>query len=109
MYSPSRQLYSFHIRGFQHWDGALVISKLKTGNKLKLRAEPDNPHDPHAVALYRGSKKLGYVPANKNEMLAAMLYYGHKNVFEVRVLQVDQEADPWRQVRVGIFVSDSRK
>lgn len=108
MYSPSRQLYSFHIRGFQYWDGALIIDKLKVGSKLKLRIEPDNPHDPHAVAIYCGSSKLGYVPAEINVTLSLMLFYGHKGVFEARVLQVNQEAEPWKQVRLGIFVADNR-
>ncbi len=108
MFLPSRQLYSFHIRGFQYWDGALVVDKLKVGNKLKLRIEPENPHDPHAVAVYRGSSKLGYVPADMNEALSTMLFYGHKKVFEARVMQVDPEAEPWKQVRMGIFIVDNR-
>ena len=31
MYAPSRNLFSFHIAGFQHHDGALVLGKLKAG------------------------------------------------------------------------------
>ena len=43
MYTPSRRMLSFYIRGFQYWDGALVLKKLKPGKKLALVAEPDNP------------------------------------------------------------------
>ena len=35
------------------------------------------------------------------------MHYGHE-VFELRVLQVDSEADPWEQVRVGLYVADAR-
>lgn len=108
MFLPSRQLYSFCIRGFQYWDGALVLDKLKVGSGLELHIESDNPHDPNAVAIYQGSSKLGYVPAEMNEQLSLMSFYGHKAVFEARVLQVDREAEPWNQVRVGIFVVDNR-
>ena len=109
MFLPSRQLHSFCIRGFQYWDGALVLEKLKAGDGLELRIEADNPHDPSAVAIYKGSSKLGYVPAEINESLFLMLFYGHKAAFEVRVLQVNRETEPWKQVRVGIYVADNRE
>ena len=105
MFLPSRQLYSFCIRGFQYWDGALVLEKLKVGDGLELRIEADNPHDPDAVAIYKDSSKLGYVPA---ESLSLMLFYGHEAAFEARVLQVNREVEPWKQVRVGIYVADNR-
>ena len=62
MYEPSRVLLSFHIAGFQYADGALVLGDLKAGDKLTLRAERDNPHDPEAVvrsnALVNGVNNL---------------------------------------------------
>lgn len=30
-------------------------------------------------------------------------------VLECRIMQVDKKADPWKQVRVGIYVTDNRK
>ena len=36
-----------------------------------------------------------------------MAFYGHKGVFEARVQKVDPEAEPWLQVRVGIYVKDA--
>ena len=38
-----------------------------------------------------------------------MLFYGHKTAFEARVLQVNREVEPWKQVRVGIYVADNRE
>ncbi len=29
-------------------------------------------------------------------------------MWELRVLQVDPEADPWEQVRAGLYVTDAR-
>lgn len=108
-YEPSKSLMSFHIRGFQHWDGALVLNQLQAGSELDLVAEPDNPYDSQAVALYFDQTKLGYIPAEENGLLATMIFFGHVDAFTVRVLQVDEEANPWQQVRVGIFVTDARR
>ena len=108
MYEPSRHVATFHIAGFQHYDGALVLGKLKPGKKLKMVSERDNPYDPTAVELRYKKVKLGYVPRDHNEELARLAFFGHKGIYEARVLQVDLEADPWRQVRVGIYVTDAR-
>lgn len=75
--------------------------KLKPGKKLELIAEPDNPHDPDAVAIYRRGVHLGYVPGDSNATIAQLLRFGHANVLECRIMQVDKKADPWKQVRVG--------
>lgn len=108
MYEPSRHISTYYIAGFQHWGGALVLHKLKPGAELRLVPEPDNPYDPEAVAIYRKDTKLGYVPANENGLVSLMSLYGHADAFELRVLQVDPEADPWRQVRVGLYARDAR-
>ena len=108
MYEPSRKITDFHIRGFQHWDGALKLESMKAGMKVDLVAEPDNPHDPSAMAIYFDKAKLGYMPAESNELYAALAYFGHSAIFEARILQVNSELDPWKQVRVGIYVVDAR-
>lgn len=108
MYEPSKNLVSFHIAGFKSWDGALAINDLKVGQELELKAEPDNPFDANAVAIWAGKYKLGFVPREHNEMLALMLHFGHKDVFECRVEQVASERSPWHQVYVGLFINDAR-
>lgn len=108
MYEPSRLLISFFIAGFKHWDGPMVLSRLKVGQALELRCEPDNPHDPAAVAILHDGTKIGYVPTGQNDLLSVMSFYGHASAFECRVLQVAPEKSPWEQVRVGIYVCDAR-
>lgn len=108
MYEPSRHIDSFFIAGFQHHDGAFVLGKLKPGKKIDLVPEFDNPYDPNAIALKRKGVHLGYVPHTKNAIIAQLLRFGHTDVFECRVLQVNKNADPWNQVRVGLFVKDNR-
>lgn len=91
MYEPSKIMQSFFIAGFQYHDGALALKKLKLGKKLELIAEPDNPHDPDAVAIYRKGVHLGYVPGDSNATIAQLLRFGHANVLECRIMQVDKK------------------
>ncbi len=53
------------LRGVQHYEGqkAYEAGRLKPGVSLKLRWEPDNPHDANAVVvlLASSSEKLGYI------------------------------------------------
>lgn len=108
MYEPSRHVDSFFIAGFQHYDGALVLGNLQVGSTLSFEAEPDNPHDPEAVVLEWHGTKLGYVPSDSNHLISLLTYFGSGNALEMRVLQVSPENDPWKQVRVGVFVADRR-
>ncbi len=108
MYEPSRHLATYFIAGFQHWDGALALNSLNAGKSLDLVSEPDNPYDAKAIAIYSEGLKIGYIPTTENELIATLMYFGHTDAFELRVLQVDYEAEPWKQVRVGLYVSDAR-
>lgn len=107
-YEPSKHLDTFNIAGFQHWDGATVISELKVGQKLDLEPQCDNPYDANAIAIRYNGVMLGYVPKAKNELMATMAFFGHADVFECRVLKADPEADPWEQILVGIYITDAR-
>lgn len=108
MYEPSRNLMSFFIAGFKHHEGALVLSRLKPGDELALEAQPDNPFDSCAIAIKGHGEMLGYVPSDMNGELSVLFHYGHASIFECRVMQVAPEADPWKQVRVAIYVKDAR-
>ena len=108
MYEPSRDIMSFCIAGFSHHDGYLVFNDLKVGTKLQLELEPDNPYDANAVAISFQGIKLGYVPAKMNGTLHQLMYFGHADIFECFVTQVDPETHPESQVRVRIDIVDGR-
>lgn len=36
--------------------------RLEEGDELEVRPEPENEYDEDAIALYKGSRKVGYVP-----------------------------------------------
>jgi hypothetical protein len=52
-----------HVAGAIHRPEALASDAAAPGQPLTLRPEPDNPHDPHAVAVLLASgEPVGYVP-----------------------------------------------
>lgn len=108
MYEPTREFLSFHVAGFSHWYGYEVLHKLVPGAKLRMVAEPDNPYDPCAVALYKGKTKIGYVPRDRNANLSQLLLFGHGQVFECRVTNVDPTANLERMVFARVNVRDKR-
>ena len=63
-------LVATHVAGAVHRPQALASSGAEPGRPLRLRAEPDNPHDPHAVAvLTEAGEPVGYVPRELNTIL----------------------------------------
>lgn len=102
----SRLFDSFYIAGFQRYDGAFVFNQLQVGTVLSLVPVFDNPYDPDAIALHFNSTMLGYIPREKNSVISQLLYFGHSDVFECRITQVNPDEDPWKQVRVGVYIRD---
>ena len=53
------------VAGVSYRPDALDDPSFDPGRRLALVAEPGNPHDPHAVAIYNEERtlQLGYVPA----------------------------------------------
>lgn len=102
----SRHITDFNVAGMRYWDGALVLDELKVGANLTIIVEENNPHDPDAVALYWENTKIGYIPKDSNWLPAQLLRFGHHNVLECRILKVNTEADTWKQVQAGIYVTD---
>ena len=108
MYKRSREYVSCNIAGQSHWDIAEVFGELKPGSKLKLKAEPDNPYDSNAVAVYYKSVKIGFVPRAQNGTISLLLAYGHKDVFKAYVVAVDPSGDLEHRVTMRINVRDAR-
>jgi len=108
MYELDRSIVSCHLAGFTFHDGVEQFSELKVGTPLTLRGEPDNPHDPKAVAIYHDEKKLGYLPLAHNHEISRLLYYGHTDVLEAFVNRVSPDEHPERQIGIVVRVRDAR-
>lgn len=90
----------FTIAGYQYYDGPRVHESLYVGAELHLCAEPDNPHDPLAIAILLGDDKLGYVPRYCNRHLSQLLQDGV--ALHCTVGQVNPLGPVWELVRVHV-------
>ena len=90
----------FPIAGFRDHDGADALPLLQSGTVLTLRAQADNPHDPHAVEILYGALKLGYVPRFCNRHLSQLLQNDVSLTCEVA--RINADAPPWDAVAVRV-------
>lgn len=67
-----------------------IIKRLKAGDMARFRREPENPHDPEAVAVDAstkdGWKHIGYIARDKNSDIAEALDMG--NVADVSISDI---------------------
>lgn len=96
-------LTKFYVAGFVYYDGETVVSKLKINDEIKIVAEPTNPYDKRALELYTiNNIKLGYVPRDQNPIPSRLLRQNLNLVGTVD--KINLNADPWRMLRVNLFV-----
>jgi hypothetical protein len=102
--SPSRAilLQESPLAGFQYYRGAAVWPFLSVGERLTLVRESFNGHDSDAVAVYFRNDKLGYIPGRANSTIAQLLDRGER--LEAKVARLLEESNPWRRVRIAIFL-----
>ncbi|MDR2736838.1 MAG: HIRAN domain-containing protein [Gracilibacteraceae bacterium] len=108
MYERSRNLLDCYIAGFTYYDGLDVMDELELGTQVILKSEPDNPHDPDAVAIYYGETKLGYVPEAENSQISHLLYFGYDDIIETKINCRHPEAHMEKQFRVVVKLKDNR-
>ena len=108
MYERSRNILDCHIAGFTYYDGLDVIEELKQGTPVMLHAEPENPYDSEAVAIYYKDTKLGYVPQAKNSFVSNLLYFGYGDIVEAKINCNNPQANTENQFRVVIKIKDNR-
>ena len=109
MYKRSRNLFDCHIAGFTYYDGLDVINNLRLGTVVTLQAEPENPYDPNAVAIYFEGTKLGYIPQAKNSIVSTLLYFGHGDILESKINSYNSQTSPENQFRIVVRLKDNRE
>ena len=60
------------IAGASHWVDSADLQRFN-GTVFYLRREPANEYDANAIAIYGGTRKVGYVPASQAEKYAPLL------------------------------------
>jgi hypothetical protein len=66
----------FYIAGYRYYDGDKVEDALMEGKVVTFKREPGCVHDPLAVEIYTGGKKLGYIPRKDNAVVSRLMDQG---------------------------------
>jgi HIRAN domain len=82
----------------RHHAQELQSDAVEPGQRLELRRDPDNPHDPNAIAVHAGAGQVGWVPRELAAELAPQLDEGE--TLSAVVLR-EQRASP-RDPRSGL-------
>ncbi len=90
------------IAGFRHYEGVHLLPQLKEGDLLELVREPKNEYDSCAIALHWQGKKLGFIPADINEMLSYLLDAEALSLFAL-ITHLEHSAKPWENVAVAVY------
>ena len=68
---------------------------------LQLKREPDNTYDKYAIAIYRASKKVGYIPKDNARILSSLLDNGV--ILRAEVRYFDKEKPAWDRLWISIL------
>jgi len=90
------------LAGFRYHAAAEVWPELRVGDALGLEREPDNPHDPNAIAVTWRGRKLGYVPRRDNAALAWGLDRG--TPLRARISRLAPHPNPARRIEFEVFI-----
>lgn len=88
-------VYGFGVRGTSYYEQATVPADLRPGTRVTLVREPNNEHDPNAVAVHAGSpgRVVGYVDRSNAKRLAAALATGEE--WQAIALDGSQPGTDW--------------
>jgi hypothetical protein len=71
--------------------------------KLNMKREGDNKFDEFAIALYFDKNKIGYIPRDKNEVIARLMDAG-KQFFAT--LQAKEWEGNWLKLDIKVYLKD---
>ena len=105
--APSREilLARSYVVGAAYYDAAAAAGRLRPGQRLALRREPDNRYDALAIELFGPEgHKLGYVPRACNEA-AALLMDAGRRLF-ARAESISRSGN-WIDIRMSLHMDDT--
>jgi HIRAN domain len=107
MWEHEYLLDRFHVAGFQHHDGVGLLSSLVRGDELCLVHQRDNAFDTNAVLILLDETELGFVPRERNQILARLLDQGAP--VGCRLVQVNRNSVSWEAIEVEVYLSSGRQ
>lgn len=70
---------------------------------FELKREQDNKFDNKAVAIHFNHNKIGYIPKEKNDVIANLMDAGKQ--FSAKLISKDWEGN-WLKINVEIYLND---
>ena len=84
-------LVATYVAGTPYREASAALRRLRPGDRVDLRREPDNRYDPRAVqARTVGGAMLGYVPRTDNQALCNLMDAGFRLEARVSSLSPDR-------------------
>ena len=96
------RLARMHVAGTAYYDAEAVADRLRPGQRLALRRQPENRYDALAIeVLGPEGHKLGYVPRQRNEMPARLIDAGKR--LSARAESVGHRGN-WLNIQISLYV-----
>ena len=80
-----------------------IAAALEAGQELALERDTANMHDAWAIRVLAGDQKIGYVPADRNEVLARLMDGGKRLSATVTELEV---LGSWHKIHMEVYLDD---
>ena len=93
-----------YITGWRYYDGESVFQRLKVGDILHLRRQPDNQYDRYAVEIFSSEGiKLGFVSRVYSKIVSSAL--AEKRVVVVTITELNPPpAEQFRRVKMQLSI-----
>ena len=97
-------LLKCHVAGTTHRDVENIEPGLKEGTILTFKRDAENEYDKLAISIFDESgNSIGYVPRDKNEVLARLMD-GGKLIFGK--IKEKQWVNNWLKINIKIYMRD---
>ena len=109
MEAKKKYFMDCHLAARTYYDADEVWNELKVGTQLKLQLDKENRFDGNAVeVIYTNPEneeyRIGYIPRDKNEGIAAFFEMGWTDIFVCRISKLNPDAHPENQVHLTISI-----
>jgi hypothetical protein len=89
------------VAGFRFHSGMQHLDRMKEGELLELRREPDDAYDDSAIALYWNELKIGYIPKEENTLLSRLLDAEALELI-AEITHLKKEVRPWENLHIAV-------
>ena len=93
-----------HIAGTTHVEGIDVLAEgIEIGQELELKRDVNNLQDTWAIRVIAQDQRVGYIPADCNEMLARLMDSGKKLGAKVTEKEL---LGSWHKIHMEVYLDD---